>query len=173
VSQSPYLPKEATLPDKVIEIHRLKADNPEKYLPLLKRQKIGIVTNQSGIVLLEQSPINIESKKQIHLVDFLLDQKNQYQKIFAEHGFEALQMLENMLSTERIIKLINYFVYGNNKTKFRTVSRNRHYDFDLQDVGARLHLHLTALHNGSLCRKQHPFNHFRQTQPNILLTGQF
>jgi hypothetical protein len=34
--QSPYLPKEATLPDsQVIEIHPIKtgADNPEKYLP--------------------------------------------------------------------------------------------------------------------------------------------
>jgi uncharacterized protein YbbC (DUF1343 family) len=56
-------------------------------------------------------------------------------------------MLENMLSTERIIKLINYYlVYGNNKTKFRTVSRNRHYDFDLQDVGARFYTYISSLH---------------------------
>jgi hypothetical protein len=58
VRSLPYLPKEATLPDKVvIEIHSIKPVLIiQKYLPF-KDKKIGIVTNQSGIVLLEQSPI--------------------------------------------------------------------------------------------------------------------
>ena len=55
------------------------ADNYEKYLPLLKDKKIGIVTNQTGIL-----------SDKTHLVDFLLEKKIAIHTIFApEHGFRG------------------------------------------------------------------------------------
>jgi len=55
------------------------ADNYSKYMPLLKNKKVGIVTNQSGILT-----------NKTHLVDFLLSEKINIQKIYApEHGFRG------------------------------------------------------------------------------------
>lgn len=57
----------------------LGADNSVKYLPFLKNKKIGVVTNQTGIL-----------SNGTHLVDFLLEQKVEVTKIFApEHGFRG------------------------------------------------------------------------------------
>jgi uncharacterized protein YbbC (DUF1343 family) len=153
VAVSSIYSKEATLPDKVIEIHSIKtgADNPEKYLPILKDKKIGIVTNQSGIVLLEQSPINIESKKkQIHLVDFLLDQKINIQKIFApEHGFRGTADAgEHVVDgTDYKTGLTIISLYGNNKKpNSGQLAGIDIMIFDLQDVGARFYTYISSLH---------------------------
>lgn len=153
VAVSSIYSKEATLPDKVIEIHSIKtgADNHEKYLPLLKDKKIGIVTNQSGIVLLEQSPINIESKKkQIHLVDFLLDQKINIQKIFApEHGFRGTADAgEHVVDgTDYKTGLTIISLYGNNKKpNSGQLAGIDIMIFDLQDVGARFYTYISSLH---------------------------
>ena len=55
------------------------ADNYANYLHLLKNQKIGIVTNQTGIL-----------SDKTHLVDFLIEKNIAIQKIFApEHGFRG------------------------------------------------------------------------------------
>nr|HMQ43727.1 DUF1343 domain-containing protein [Mariniflexile sp.] len=55
------------------------ADNYEMYLPLLKNKKVGIITNQTGIL-----------SNKTHLVDFLLEKKIALQTIFApEHGFRG------------------------------------------------------------------------------------
>ena len=48
------------------------ADNYANYLPPLKNKKIGIVTNQTGIL-----------SNKTHLVDFLLEKNIAVQKIFA------------------------------------------------------------------------------------------
>ena len=55
------------------------AENFESYLPLLKDKRVGIVTNQTGIL-----------SKEKHLVDFLIEQNINLQKIYApEHGFRG------------------------------------------------------------------------------------
>ena len=55
------------------------ADNFKAYLPLLKNKKVGIVTNQTGI---------LTNKK--NLVDFLVEKKIKIKTIFApEHGFRG------------------------------------------------------------------------------------
>src|SRR5665647_2662980 len=55
------------------------ADSFLSYLPLLKDKKIGIVTNQTGIL-----------SNKTHLVDFLLSKNTNIQTIFApEHGFRG------------------------------------------------------------------------------------
>jgi uncharacterized protein YbbC (DUF1343 family) len=70
-------------------------------------KKIAVVTNQSGVVLIEDNKENLaDNKMQTHLVDFLLAQKISILKIFApEHGFRGTADAENILSTEWILQL--------------------------------------------------------------------
>ena len=72
------------------------ADNSIAYLPLLKDKKVGIVTNQTGGIHKKGKMIIIdggeadEADVHISIVDFLLNQKINLQKIFApEHGFRG------------------------------------------------------------------------------------
>ena len=70
------------------------AENFESYLPLLKDKRVGIVTNQTGI-LEDKSKLSPEDhgvriSKEKHLVDFLIEQNINLQKIYApEHGFRG------------------------------------------------------------------------------------
>jgi uncharacterized protein YbbC (DUF1343 family) len=74
------------------------AERHDFYLPLLKDKKVGIVTNQTGVVKyypeFETPPkgIGCEEVAQIqrNIVDFLIYKKVNLQKIFApEHGFRG------------------------------------------------------------------------------------
>jgi uncharacterized protein YbbC (DUF1343 family) len=61
------------------------AENYTAYLPLLKDKKVGIVTNQTGVLNYFSSE---ETQVNLNIVDFLLAKKINLQKIFApEHGF--------------------------------------------------------------------------------------
>jgi len=115
------------------------ADNYEKYLPLLKDKKIGIVTNQTGIL-----------SNKTHLVDFLLEQKIAIQTIFApEHGFrgtaDAGEHIVDGKDPKTGLSIIS--LYGNNKkpTKEQLAGINIMV-FDLQDVGARFYTYISSLH---------------------------
>lgn len=145
--------KEAALPDKATEIHSIKtgADNYESYLPIIKDKKIGVVTNQSGIVLIEESPTSpTNTKKQIHLVDFLLDKKINVRKIFApEHGFrgtgDAGEHIVDGTDIKTGLPIIS--LYGNNKKpKTKQLAGLGVLIFDLQDVGARFYTYISSLH---------------------------
>src|SRR5690606_33447986 len=55
-------------------------DQSEKYLPLLKDKKVGILTNQTGILTVNTNKTRecsqwIYDTETIHLVDFLIDNK--------------------------------------------------------------------------------------------------
>ena len=75
------------------------ADNSTVYLPLLKDKKVGIVTNQTGIVLFKNRytiPNHPEicvkgfQIDTISIVDFFIKQGVKAEKIFApEHGFRG------------------------------------------------------------------------------------
>lgn len=145
--------KEAALPDKATKIHSIKtgADNYESYLPIIKDKKIGVVTNQSGIVLIEESPTShTNTKKQIHLVDFLLDKKINVRKIFApEHGFrgtgDAGEHIVDGTDIKTGLPIIS--LYGNNKKpKTKQLAGLDVLIFDLQDVGARFYTYISSLH---------------------------
>lgn len=118
------------------------ADNYHEYLPLLKDKKIGILTNQSGIVN--------EYNKQIHLVDFLLNNKVDLKKIYApEHGFrgtaDAGELIKDGKDSKTGIPIIS--LYGKNKKP--TKEQLKDIDvivFDLQDVGARFYTYISSLH---------------------------
>ena len=115
------------------------ADNFEKYIPLLKGKKVGIVTNQTGI---------LSNKK--HLVDFLLEKKIRIQTIFApEHGFrgtaDAGENVVDGKDSKTGISIIS--LYGDNKKpKPAQLVGIDVMVFDLQDVGARFYTYISSLH---------------------------
>jgi uncharacterized protein YbbC (DUF1343 family) len=115
------------------------ADNYTVYLPLLKDKKVGIVTNQTGIL-----------SNKTHLVDFLLDKKIAIQKIFApEHGFrgtaDAGEHVVDGKDTKTGLPIIS--LYGNNKKpKPEQLVGIDIIVFDLQDVGARFYTYISSLH---------------------------
>jgi len=126
------------------EIPKIKtgADNFEKYLPLLKGKRIGIVTNQTGIITVNGKTENI--------VDFLVSQKTDLKKIFApEHGFrgtaDAGEHIKDGKDTKTGLPIIS--LYGNNKKpKPEQLAGIDVLVFDLQDVGARFYTYISSLH---------------------------
>jgi len=115
------------------------ADNTAAYLPLLKDKKVGIVTNQTGIL-----------STGTHLVDYLLEQKIKLQTIFApEHGFrgtaDAGEHVVDGKDTTTGLPIIS--LYGNNKKpKPEQLTGMDVLVFDLQDVGARFYTYISSLH---------------------------
>ena len=114
-------------------------ENSESYLPLLKDKRVGIVTNQTGILLKEK-----------HLVDFLIEQNINLQKIYApEHGFrgtaDAGELIVDGKDTKTNLTIIS--LYGNNKKpKPEQLEGIDILVLDLQDVGARFYTYISSLH---------------------------
>ena len=115
------------------------ADNSAAYLPLLKDKKVGIVTNQTGIMA-DKLPV----------VDFLMEQHINLQKIFApEHGFrgtaDAGEHVVDGRDTKTGLPIIS--LYGDNKKpKPEQLAGLDVLIFDLQDVGARFYTYISSLH---------------------------
>lgn len=115
------------------------ADNYEKYLPLLKNKKVGIVTNQTGLLT-----------NKTHVVDFLLEKKIAVQTIFApEHGFrgtaDAGEHVVDGKDSKTGLPIIS--LYGDNKKpKPAQLAEIDVMIFDLQDVGARFYTYISSLH---------------------------
>ena len=137
------------------------AENFESYLPLLKDKRVGIVTNQTGIIKYEsiemiyvQDPrIKPQAKltnKEVSIVDFLLGQNINLQKIYApEHGFrgtaDAGELIVDGKDTKTNLPIIS--LYGNNKKpKPEQLEGIDILVFDLQDVGARFYTYISSLH---------------------------
>lgn len=115
------------------------AENIEAYFPILQDKKVGIVTNQSGIL-----------SDKTHLVDFLLARKIDLKKIYApEHGFrgtaDAGELIKDGKDTKTGLPIIS--LYGNNKKpKPEQLKGIDIMVFDLQDVGARFYTYISTLH---------------------------
>ncbi len=135
------------------------ADQPEIYLSLLKDKKVGVLTNQTGIVL-KKEILNISADPKgytevlktdtIHLVDYLIKNKINLKKIYApEHGFrgtaDAGELIKDGKDTKTGLPIIS--LYGNNKkpTKDQLAGIDVMI-FDLQDVGARFYTYISSLH---------------------------
>jgi len=118
------------------------ADNYQQYLPLLKNKKVGVLTNQSGLIN--------ENNSVIHLVDFLIKNKIEVEKIYApEHGFrgtaDAGELIKDGKDSKTGIPIIS--LYGKNKKP--TKEQLKDIDvivFDLQDVGTRFYTYISSLH---------------------------
>ena len=118
---------------------KTSAENFDSYLPLLKDKRVGIVTNQTGIL-----------SKEKHLVDFLIEQNINLLKIYAsEHGFrgtaDAGELIIDGKDTKTNLPIIS--LYGNNKKpKPEQLEGIDILVFDLQDVGARFYTYISSLH---------------------------
>lgn len=129
----------ATVESNILTEIKTGADNYNAYLPLLKDKKIGIVTNQTGIL-----------SNTTHLVDFLMEKNINLQKIYApEHGFrgtaDAGELIKDGKDTKTGLPIIS--LYGNNKKpKPEQLAGIDVIVFDLQDVGARFYTYISSLH---------------------------
>lgn len=119
------------------------AENFKNYAHLLKGKKVGVVTNQSGIV-------RINKTKAISVVDFLIDKNIDVKKIYApEHGFrgtaDAGELIKDGKDITTGLPIIS--LYGNNKKpKPEQLKDIDVMVFDLQDVGARFYTYISTLH---------------------------
>ncbi|MCH4830320.1 hypothetical protein BWK60_06545 [Flavobacterium covae] len=115
------------------------ADNSSVYLPLLRDKKVGIVTNQTGIL-----------QDKTHLVDFLIGNNINLQKIYApEHGFRGTADAGELIKDGKDIKtgLPIISLYGSNKKpNSDQLTGIEIMVFDLQDVGVRFYTYISSLH---------------------------
>jgi uncharacterized protein YbbC (DUF1343 family) len=153
--------KEKETPAKItMSTIKTGADNFSTYLPILKDKKVGVITNQTGIVTYDSiyhlpdegqmTHIEAYDRKQLLLVDFLLKNKVAVQKIYApEHGFrgtaDAGELIKDGKDTKTGLPIIS--LYGNNKKpKPEQLVGIDVMVFDLQDVGARFYTYISSLH---------------------------
>ena len=83
------------------------AQRHDFYLPMLYGKRVGVVTNQTGII-----------SNQLHLIDFLMNQSVAIKKIYApEHGFrgtaDAGEHIVDGKDAQTGLPVIS--LYGNNK----------------------------------------------------------
>lgn len=134
------------------------ADQPEKYLHLLRGKRVGVVTNPTGKVLIIKhggiANDSIESKltteqKYISIVDFLLENKIDVKKVFApEHGFrgtaDAGEVVKNGIDPKTQLPIIS--LYGKNKKPSpEQIADIDILLFDIQDVGVRFYTYISTL----------------------------
>lgn len=134
------------------------ADQPEIYLPLLKGKAVGVVTNQTGLVLVKTkynaAPGGLGCRlamrtDSLSIVDFLLKNAINVKKVFApEHGFrgdaDAGESVRNGIDTQTQLPIIS--LYGKNKKP--TADQLKDLDiilFDIQDVGIRFYTYISTL----------------------------
>ncbi len=114
------------------------ADRPDAYLPMLNGKQVGVIVNQSSRVGEE------------HLLDFLLSEGVQVEKIFSlEHGFRGDADAGELISDEKDGKtgLPIISLYGKNKKPTSTQLDGLDVIvFDIQDVGVRFYTYLSSLH---------------------------
>lgn len=131
------------------------AERPTAYLPLLRNKKVGIVANQTTVVIdviagFDANGNDTQTILKTHLVDFLTDNDIDVQKVFApEHGFrgtaDAGEKVKDGVDTKTGLPIIS--LYGNNKKP--TKQQLEGIDvmvFDIQDVGARFYTYISTLH---------------------------
>ena len=136
------------------------ADNLNNHFDLFENKKVGILTNQTGLVTydsiyktVKESGLNKKKLivRTVHLVDYIAEHTPiQLVKIFApEHGFRGTADAGELVSDSKDVKtgLPILSLYGNNKKP--TAEQLQGIDvliFDLQDVGARFYTYISHLH---------------------------
>lgn len=113
------------------------AEHFSDYLPLLKKKRVAIVTNASGVV------------NGVSIVDTLLHQGVKVVKIFGpEHGFrgttEAGEYVKNNKDVKTGLPVVS--LYGKNKKPSK--EQLKHIDvvvYDIQDIGTRFYTYISTL----------------------------
>ncbi|MCA4783260.1 DUF1343 domain-containing protein [Empedobacter falsenii] len=130
----------------------LGAENVMQYLPQLKDKKVGVVSNQTGILrkILKKKPSDYDYKNTIHIVDFLIDNGINVTKIYSpEHGFrgdaDAGAKIKSGIDAKTGLPIVS--LYGDNKKpKANQIADVDVLVFDMQDVGARFYTYISTLH---------------------------
>lgn len=110
----------------------------EQYLKLIEGKKIGIVSNQTGVI------------NGVHLADTLIALKQNVVKVFCpEHGFrgtaDAGAKVDNSIDSKTGLPIIS--LYGKNKKPAaQQLADIEVVVFDLQDVGVRFYTYISTLH---------------------------
>ncbi len=126
------------------------ANQWQKYMPLLKGKKVGIVANQTSVVndtLEYPDEIRVVD---FHLVDFIVELEINVSKVFApEHGFrgkaDAGEVVKDGVDTKTGLPIIS--LYGKNKKPSAEMLADIDVMvFDIQDVGARFYTYISTLH---------------------------
>ncbi len=140
--------------DSIISVEKISpnlvlgANRTEAYLPFLKNKKIGIVGNQSSLIL--NNSDKLKTPSYTHLVDSLVSLKLEVVKVFApEHGFRGTADAGETIKDGKDVKtgLPIISLYGNNKKpKPEQLKGIDILIFDLQDVGARFYTYISSLH---------------------------
>lgn len=137
------------------------ADNMPSYFGLLKNQRVGVLTNQSGQITYDtfyriKDSSNLSQKEgmkevTMHIVDYITQNtKIDLVKIYApEHGFRGEGADGELILDGKDVKtgLPIISLYGNSKKP--TAKQLEGIDvllFDLQDVGARFYTYISSLH---------------------------
>ncbi len=116
----------------------LGAEQNDIYLPLLKNKKVGVVGNQSSMIV------------NTHLVDSLLSSGINIVNVFSpEHGFrgtaDAGAIIEDGIDSKTGLPIIS--LYGNNKKPRKEQLKGIDIlVFDIQDVGVRFYTYISTLH---------------------------
>jgi uncharacterized protein YbbC (DUF1343 family) len=114
------------------------AEQTHLYFPLLKGKKVGVVTNQTGII------------GDVHLIDSLISGGINVVRIFApEHGFrgqaEAGEKVSSDIDPKTGVRVVS--LYGNNfKPSPADMQGIDMMIFDIQDVGARFYTYISTMH---------------------------
>jgi len=114
------------------------AQNIDQYVSLLLNKSVGIVGNQSSMIV------------ERHLVDSLLDLGVNIERVFSpEHGFrgdaDAGEKVGNSTDHKTGLEVIS--LYGNNKKPQREQLKGIDIMlFDIQDVGVRFYTYISTLH---------------------------
>lgn len=114
------------------------AEQPERYLPLLKAQRVGLVVNQTSRV------------GQQHLVDFLRDEGVDIARIFAlEHGIrgnvENGGKVDDGVDGPTGLPIVSLYG-GQYAPPEASVEDLDWLLFDIQDVGVRFYTYISSLH---------------------------
>lgn len=154
-------------PDKVALKPKIKtmkfmtgADNLNNHFELFKDKKVGIVTNQTGLVTydsiystMDESGLNKQKLliRTVHVVDYIKEQTPiELVKIFApEHGFRGTADAGELVDDSKDLKtgLPILSLYGDHKKPTREhLAGIDVLLFDLQDVGARFYTYISHLH---------------------------
>jgi uncharacterized protein YbbC (DUF1343 family) len=114
------------------------ADQPDKYLPLIKGKRVGLVVNNTSTV------------GEKHIIDFLIGEGIEVKMVFApEHGFRGEagpgDKVTDGVDQQTGVKVISLF----GATRKPTAEHLKDVDvviFDIQDVGCRFYTYISTLH---------------------------
>ncbi len=137
-------------PIAVAEKIKVGAARYDTYLPLLKGKRVGIVTNQTGVIMHSDTGELYDTiDYPQHTVDFLLQKGVDIRTIFApEHGFrgkaDAGETVKNGKDVQTGLPIIS--LYGKNKKPYDAqIADLEVIIYDIQDVGARFYTYISTM----------------------------